>query len=152
MQTVGGLLTARHNATQQVVSAMLNAIGVSSTVKEVRLNDVPAAKGDAFATSWALRFEWQTNGLRPIVEDTTIWSSYDLARLHKSARQQDYTLKLAIKAKRKQKLAYCEAKGWDLWVHAFNTQGGIDPQSVAQVDHRRFPHWVFWIKLGFRKF
>ena len=124
-----GLLTQRHNAAQRAVSATLRAVGVESKVQEVRLNEKPALKGDAFCRAWGYMFQFQEHGMRSIVEDTTVYSSYELGRIKHAARTDNFAIKLAIATKIKAKKQYCDNKNWDFWVHAFNTQGGIDNQS-----------------------
>ena len=39
---------------------------------------------------------FQANGLRPIVEDTTVYCSYHLTRLRHTARADNVAIKLAI--------------------------------------------------------
>ncbi|MDC0526287.1 hypothetical protein OAO87_04715, partial [bacterium] len=63
-------------------------------------------------------FGWQKDGLRPVVEDTTIYSSMELSRISRAARADNVAIDLAIATKVKAKKRYCDARMWDFWLGA----------------------------------
>ena len=105
-------------------------IGVTAKVMEVRLNDSPAVKGDSFGTPWLYQPAFCTQGMRSFVGDVTIWTGKEHRRIKHAARIPFYTVMKAIESKNNQKKSYCDARGWDLWVQAFNAQGGADKTTA----------------------